>query len=162
MSEYFYYIEENLEKIKNPNDVNVILSSTIKNRRRLCASLNNVGGGLVDLFEPIRFAYPAQPIYQLTHEVGRQYWKGFGMIGEHIAINKNHLTGLQYVDLYEINGKEKRVEMYANFDDGKRVYLAAPRRKFFYAEYREQIEDEFNMQFEDLTDICNSKNGLNQ
>ena len=42
--------------------------------------------------------------------------------------------------------------MYANFDDGKRVYLAAPRRKFFYAEYRKQIEDEFNMQFEDITE----------
>ena len=73
----FDYIEENLEKIKNPNDVNVIATHWDEDGYYLRVRLNN--GEALQLTEPMgRISYPYEPINYIYNEMGRFYWEDFG------------------------------------------------------------------------------------
>ena len=155
----FDYIEENLEKIKNPNDVDIIKRSWPESDKgySIYARINN--GEAVQLTKPMgRMTFPFEPIYWLAREVfGKFYFKNFAILDNLIAINKNHLTKLGYVDT-----NEKRVEIYVYFDDGNVISLAHPTRKHFFKTWKAEIEQKCGMQFEDITEEVRQENELNQ
>lgn len=154
----FDYIEENLEKIKNPNDVNIIKpASQDRKGTALWARLNN--GDAIQLTEPKGvMTFPFEPIYWLAREeFGRFYFQNFGTIDNQISINKTHLVRLGYVDT-----KTKRISTCAYFDDGRIVSLYQPLRKYFFKKFKPEIEQKFGMQFEDITEEVKQQNELNQ
>lgn len=153
----FAYIDESLQKIKNPDDVNIIRPASAGKGTALVASINN--GKVVQLTKPKGvMAFPFEPIYWLAREqLGRFYFQDFATVDNKISINKNHLTRLGYVDT-----NEKRVTTYAYFDDGKITSLYNPLRKYFFKEFKAELEQKFGMQFEDITDEVRRKNELNQ
>ena len=161
MSEYFWYIDENLEKIKNPNDVDIIkVASKDEKGYSIFARIN--GGEAVRLTEPMgRMSIPYQSMLYLSHELGRFYWEDFAVF-DNFAINKNHLVKLGYVDGKLIDPKYKRVDLYAYFIDGQVIYLANPLRKYFFKTWKSEIEQKCEMQFEDITEEVKQENGLNQ
>ena len=79
-----------------------------------------------------------------------------------MAINKNHLTRLAYVDEARINKKSKRVGVYVWFDDGNIITVASPLRKYFFREAKAELENALEMQFEDITEEVRQENELNQ
>ncbi|MBQ3502837.1 MAG: hypothetical protein IJA72_04165 [Clostridia bacterium] len=162
MSEYFEYIDENLEKIKNPNDVDIIKVAPHENKGySLFARLN--GGDAIRLTKPMgRMSIPYQPMLYLSHELGRFYWEDFAVLDDKAAINKNHLVRLMYVDMQLIEPKYKRVDLYAKFDDDNLIYIANPMRKFFFKKWKAEIEQKCGMQFEDITEEVRQQNELNQ
>lgn len=154
----FDYIEENLEKIKNPGDVNIIKPASLESKgTALWARLNN--GEAVQLTEPKGvMTFPFEPIYWLAREqFGKFYFQTFGTIDNRISINKKHLIRLGYVDL-----NEKRISTYAYFDDGRIILLCNPLRKYFFKEFKPEMEQKFRMEFEDITEQVKQENGLNQ
>ncbi|MBQ7880533.1 MAG: hypothetical protein IJ358_01655 [Clostridia bacterium] len=161
MSEYFWYIDENLEKIKNPNNVDIIkVSSKDEKGYSIFARIN--GGEAVRLTKPMgRISIPYQSMLYLSHELGRFYWEDFAVF-DNFAINKNHLERLTYVDTQLIDPKYKRVDLYAKFDDGNVIYVANPLRKYFFKKWKAEIEEQCGMQFEDITEEVIQENGLNQ
>ncbi len=162
MSEYFEYIDENLEKIKNPNDVDIIKVAPHESKGySIFARIN--GGDAVRLTKPMgRMSIPYQPMLYLSHELGRFYWKDFAVLEDKMAINKNHLIKIAYVDTKLIDPKYKRVDLYACFDDGNIIYIANPLRKFFFKTWKKEIEEKCGMQFEDITEEVKQQNELNQ
>lgn len=161
MSEYFWYIDENVEKIKNPNDVDIIkVASKDEKGYSIFARIN--GGDAIRLTKPMgRLSIPFQPMLYLSHELGRFYWNDFAVFDK-MAINKNHLEKLGYVDVKLMDPKYKRVDLYAYFDDGNIIYLANPLRKYFFKTWKAEIEQKCGMQFEDITEEVRQENGLNQ
>ena len=154
----FDYIEENLEKIKNPNDVNFIKPASPEGKgTALWARLNN--GEAVRLTETKGvMTFPWEPIYWLARErLGQIYFKTFGSIDNQLAINKKHLIRFGYVDL-----NKKRISTYAYFDDGRMVLLYEPLRKYFFKKFKPEMEQEFGIQFEDITEEVKQENELNQ
>lgn len=162
MSEYFEYIDETLEKIKNPNDVDIIkVASKDEKGYSLFARIN--GGDAVRLTKPMgRLSIPFQPMLYLSHELGRFYFTDFAVLDDKAAINKNHLTRLAYVDTTLIDRKYKRVDLYAYFDDGNIIYIANPLRKYFFKKWKAEIEQKCGMQFEDITEEAVKEKELNQ
>ena len=157
----FDYIEENLEKIKNPNNVNVIATHRDENGCCLRARLNN--GESLQLTKSMgRMRYPYEPINYIYNELGRFYWEDFGGVFGNIAINKKHLTRLCYIDLTQINPKSKWVRLYAYFDDGRKSQLMDSLKKYFFKKLKAEIEQEMEMQFEDITEEVRQEKGLNQ
>ncbi len=161
MSEYFEYIDKNLEKIKNPNDVDIIkVASKDEKGYSLFARLN--GGDAIRLTKPMSImSIPYQAMLYLSHELGRFYWADFAVFDK-MAINKNHLEKLSYVDMKLVYPKYRRVDLYAYFDDGNIIYLANPLRNHFFKTWKEEIEAKCGMQFEDITDEAKQQNELNQ
>lgn len=153
----FAYIDENLQKIKNPDDVNIIRPASVGRGTALVASINN--GEVVQLTKPKGvMTFPFEPIYWLAREqFGKFYFENFATIDNKISINKNHLTRLGYVDT-----NEKRVITYAYFDDRTIISLHKPLRKYFFKEFKAELEQKFGIQFEDITDEVRCKNELNQ
>ena len=154
----FNYIEENLEKIKNPDDVDIIKPAKIdKDGWSLWARINN--GEAVRLTEPLgKLNFPFEPIRHLAMaQFGRFYFKDFCTIDNYTAVNKNHLTRLGYVDT-----NEKRVSTYAYFDDGQIVILCQPLRRYFFKKFKPEMEQKFGMLFEDITEEVKQENQLNQ
>ena len=143
-------------------DVDIIKVAPHENKGySIFARIN--GGEAVRLTKPMgRMSIPYQPMLYLSHELGRFYWKDFAMIEEEMAINKNHLERLAYVDTTLIDHKYKRVDLYAYFDDGNIIYVANPLRKYFFKTWKTQIEEQCGMQFEDITEEVREENGLNQ
>lgn len=162
MNEYFEYIDENLEKIKNPDDVDIIkVASKDEKGYSLFARINS--GDAVRLTKPIgRMSIPYQPMLYLSHELGRFYWEDFAVLEDRVAINKNHLKKLAYVDTTLIYPKYKRVDLYAYFDDGKIIYITNPLRKFFFKTWKKEIEAKCGMPFEDITEEVKQENELKQ
>lgn len=160
MSEYFWYIDENLEKIKNPNDVDIIkVVSKDEKGYSLFARLN--GGDAIRLTKPMgKMSIPYQSMLYLSHELGRFYWTDFAVF-DNFAINKNHLVKLGYIDVKLIDPKYKRVNLCAYFDDGNVIIVAQPLRKYFFKTWKEQIEQKCGMQFEDITEQVKQENELN-
>lgn len=160
----FDYIEENLEKIKNPNDVDIIKRSWPEGDKgySLYARINN--DELVQLTKPMgRMTFPFEPIYWLAREVfGKFYFNDFAILDNVIAINKNHLVKLGYVDENLIQHKNKRVGLYAYFDDGNIISFAHPTSKYFFKTWKAEIEQKCGMQFEDITEEVKQENELNQ
>lgn len=161
MSEYFTYIDENLEKIKNPNDVDIIkVASKDEKGYSIFARINS--GEAVRLTKPMgRMSIPYQSMLYLSHELGRFYWEDFAVF-DNFAINKNHLEKLTYVDVKLIDSKHNRVNLCAHFDDGNIIYVANPLRKYFFKTWKAQIEERCGMEFEDITDEIKHQNELNQ
>ena len=161
MSEYFEYIDKNLEKIKNPNDVDSIkITSKDEKGYSIFARIN--GGEAVRLTKPMgRMSLPYQSMLYLSHELGRFYWEDFAVF-DNFAINKNHLEKLGYVDVKLIDPKCKRVYLYAYFDDGNIINVANPLRKYFFKTWKTQIEEQCGMQFEDITEEVRQQNELKQ
>jgi len=161
MSEYFEYIDENLEKIKNPNDVDFIkVTSKDEKGYSIFARIN--GGDAVRLTKPKGWmSIPYQSMLYLSHELGRFYWQDFAVFDK-MAINRNHLIKLAYVDVKLIDPKYKRVNLYAYFDDGNIINVANPLRKYFFKTWKAEIEQKCGMQFEDITKEVKQQNELNQ
>lgn len=156
----FDYIEENLEKIKNPNDVNIIKPRKVDKGYELWARINN--GEAVKLTKSMsKITFPFEPIYWLAREVfGKFYFKDFGVVDNFVAINKNHLKELQYLDLQKLDTKGKRVGLYGRFDDGLIMFLAEPTRKYFFNKWKPEMEQKFGMQFKDVTQEAIDKKEL--
>ncbi|MFQ6723978.1 MAG: hypothetical protein ACLRFE_01405 [Clostridia bacterium] len=156
----FDYIEENLEKIKNPNDVNIIKPAKLDRGYELWARINN--GEKIQLTEPkSKMTFPFEPIYWLAREqFGKFYFKDFGMIDNYVAINKNHLKELQYLDSQKLDPKGKRVGLYVCFDDGLTIFLAEPTKKYFLNKLKPEMEQKFGMQFKDVTQEAIDKKEL--
>lgn len=151
----FDYYEENLAKIKNPNDIDIIKPvQTQRGGTALFARINN--GEAIQLTAPKgKLTFPFEPIYWLRQQMGRFYWENFANIQNVIAINKTHLARLCYVDT-----NEKRVKVYAYFDDGNIIELFNPDKKFFFKKFKSEVERACEMKFEDITQevIKNTKN----
>ena len=155
----FDYIDENLEKIKNPNDVDIIKTADKDKGRSLYARINH--GEAIPLTKPMSsMSYPWEPIYHLSKELGRFYWQDFSIIADDVAINKTHLVQLAYVDEKALNDKSKRVQIYADFDDGNLIYVARPLRKHFYKKWKAEIESKCGMEFVDITLQAKQENEL--
>ena len=92
MAEYFEYIEENLEKIKNPNDVDIIkIASKDEKGYSIFARIN--GGEAVRLTKPMsRMSIPYQSMLYLSHELGRFYWEDFAVFDKDFAELKTKTT----------------------------------------------------------------------
>ena len=155
----FNYYEENLAKIKNPNDVDIIKPAQVQGGgMALFARINN--GESIQLTSPKgRLTFPFEPIYWLGKEMGRFYWESFVKVYNLVAINKTHLTRLCYVNTNGI-----RVDAYAYFDDGKIIKFCKPTKKFFFKKLKSEIEQACEMEFEDITQevIKNTKNDSNE
>lgn len=153
----FDYIEENLEKIKNPDDVNIIKPAPAGRGTALFARLNN--GEAIQLTKPKGvMTFPFEPIYWLAREqLGKFYFENFATVDNQISINKKHLIRLGYVYVYK-----KRVRTYAYFDDGKIISLYNPITRYFFKEFKPKMEQKFGMQFEDITEEVIQQNELNQ
>jgi len=147
----FDYIEENLEKIKNPNDVNIIKPKKLEDGSFvILAKVNN--GETVQLTKPLgRFHFPENPIYCLSMEYGRFYFKNFGIVQNFVAINRNHLKELKYLDSQKLDSKGKRVGVYVCFDDGTMIFLAEPKRNYFFNKLKPELEQIFSIQCKDVT-----------
>ena len=157
----FDYIEENLERIKNPDDVNVIATHQDENGCCLRVRLNN--GESLQLTKSMgRMRYPYEPINYIYNEMGRFYWEDFAIISDKFAINKTHLNKLAYVDEEQINKKSKWVSIYAYFDDGRKSQLMDSLKKYFFKKLKTEIEQEMEMRFEDITDEVKQQNELSQ
>ena len=157
----FDYIEENLEKIKNPDDVNIIKPKKLENRSFvILAKINN--GETVQLTKPMgKLTFPFEPIYWLAREqFGKFYFKNFGIVENFVAINKNYLQELKYLDSQKLDPKGKRVGLYVCFDDGNMVFLAEPKRKYFFNKLKPELEQMFGMQFKDITQEVIDNNEL--
>ena len=156
----FDYIEENLEKIKNPNDVDIIKPIKADKGYELWARINN--GEAVKLTKSMsKMTFPFEPIYWLAREVfGKFYFEDFGIVDNFVAINKNHLTELKYLDSQKLDPKGKRVGLYVCFDDGNMVFLAEPTRKYFLNKLKTEMEEKFGMQFKDVTQEAIDKREL--
>ena len=151
--------EDGLEKIKNPNDVNIIKPApTQTGLIALFARINN--GEAIQLSLPQgESTFSVEPIYYLSKAMSSLYWSDFAIIRSEMAINKTHLTRLCYVDM-----NKKRVMTYACFDDGKIIKLYNPTRKYFFKKFKVEIEQECEMEFEDITNevIANAKNDTDE
>ena len=153
MSEYFEYIDENLEKIKNPNHVMMIRThDCAEGGKVLGATFYN--GQVIPLTQPKRL-YPKEPIYWFYDIMGEDYWGSFEEMRNEVAINKNYLKAFQYQEL-----DNKRVVLYAVFINGYRVKLAQPERKLFIEKWKSEIEEIFEMQFEDITEEVKQQNEI--
>ena len=157
MAGHFNYIYENLEKIKNPNDVDIIKPGPAGKGTALWARLNN--GEAVQLTEPQGvMTFPFEPIYWLrTQLLGRFYFENFATVDNKLSINKTHLTRLGYIDT-----NEKRVKTYAYFDDWIIITLYDPLRKYFFKEFKAELEQKFGIPFEDITEEVKQQNELNK
>ena len=78
--------------------------------------------------------------------MGRYYFANYAKIGDQMAINKTHLTKLGYVE-----NNEKIIKVYAFFDNGKKVEIFNPEKKFFVKTFKSEIENACNMKLENLT-----------
>lgn len=153
----FNYIDENIEKIKNPDDVNIIKPAPADRGTALWARLNN--GDAIQLTEPKGvMTFPFEPIFWIgTNLLGKFYFTNFATIDNRVSINKKHLTRLGYIDT-----NEKRISTYAYFDDGRIIRLYKPLRKYFFKKLKPEMEQKFGMQFEDITEEVKQQNELNQ
>ena len=151
------YIYENVEKIKNPNDVNIIKPIRNGGTISLWVMLNN--GEAVQLTDYQRIlTFPSSPILEYgLRELGRQYFKNFATIDNFVSINKNHLIRLGYV-----NTNENKIKTYACFDDGQIIGLYRPSIKKFLKNIKPKMEQEFGIQFEDMTEELKQKDELNK
>ena len=154
------YIYANVEKIKKPNDVNIIKPKKLEDGSfAILAKINN--GEAVQITKPLgKFHFPEDPIYCLAMEYGRFYFKNFGIIQNFVAINKNHLTGLKYLDSQKLDPKGKRVGLYVCFDDRNMMFLAEPKRKYFFNKLKPELEQIFGMQCRDVTQEAIDKKEL--
>ena len=158
---YFNYIDENLEEIKNPNDVDVIKLIKGENGYSLYARINK--GDKIQLTLPQRgISLPNCPLKYLSQELGRFYFDEFAVISGSIAINKNHLTQLEYIDESLIDNRSKRVELYARFDDGNYIFLSNPLKRHFMKEWKIKIEQMCGRRFVDTTQEFIEKYGINR
>ena len=152
----FDYIDENIEKIKNPYYVNIIIPEAYDGRgKALWARIND--GELIQLTKSQGvMTFPWEPIYWLEKEkLGKNYFKNFGVINNQISINKKHLTKLGYVD-----ANKMRISTYAYFDDGEIVLLCQPLRKYFFQKLKPEIEQKFGMEFKDIVQEMKQKNEI--
>ena len=152
----FDYIDENIEKIKNPHNVNTIMAETLDGRgTALWARIN--GGELVQITKSQGvMTFPWEPIYWLAKgKLGKNYFKNFGIINNKISINKWHLIKLGYVD-----ANKMRISTYAYFDDGQIVLLCQPLRKYFFQTLKPEIEQKFGMEFKDIVQEMKQKNEI--
>lgn len=155
---YKHYIYDNLIKIEKPNNVNIIKPVSVsKSGRIMCATINN--GETIPLITPKSvITFPFEPIYWLAREhFGTPYFKNFTTFANQISINKNHLLRLGYVD-----NNEKRIYTYAYFDDGQIIGLYKPLRNQFFKHLKPEMEQVFDMRFEDVTEEMKQQNELNQ
>jgi len=151
------YIYANVEKIKKPNDVNVIKPIRNGGTISLWAMLNNGEDVQLTDYQSV-LTFPFSPILEYgLRELGRRYFENFATIDNVISINKNHLTRLGYIDT-----NEKRISTCAYFDDGRIVRLYKPTKKDFLKKYKPEMEQKFGMQFEDITEEIKQQNELNQ
>ncbi len=151
------YIYENVEKIYNPDDVNVIKPIRNGGTISLWAMLNNGEEVQLTDYQSI-LTFPSSPILEYgLRELGRRYFKNFATIDNYVSINKNHLTRLGYVDT-----NEKKIKTYACFDDGQIIGLYRPSIKEFLKNIKPKMEKEFGIKFEDMTEELKQQNELNQ
>ena len=151
------YIYENVEKIKNPNDVNIIKPIRKGGTISLWAMLNNGEDVQLTDYQSI-ITFPSSPILEYgIRELGKSYFKDFETIDNNVSINKNHLTRLGYAYV-----NEKRIKTYVNFDDGRMVCIYKSTKKDFFKEIIPKMEQRFEMVFEDITDEVKQQNELNQ
>ena len=155
----FDYIEENLQKIKNPDDVNVIKIRRTEEGFYLIAQLNN--GRVIQITQPDKNP-TSEPFYLLARKIGREYFNNFASVSEYVAVNRNHLTKLGYVDETLVDKRLKRVQLHAYFDDGRQIYLGNPLRQNFFEGIKLEIEAKCGIKFEDRTEEVRQQNELNQ
>lgn len=139
----FKYIDENLNKIINPDNVNMIrtFAGKLGEGNVLRAFMN--GGENINLTKPKnKLEYPFEPIYYLSQEMGRFYWKDFGIIDNQLAVNRNHLTKVTYSDDKSAN----RFKIQVYFDDGNNYLLARPLKKYFLKQFKQELEKKLGME----------------
>jgi len=112
------FIDENLQKLINTNNVLMILPYREKNKRVLCALIKDDGGNckFIPLTKPQSFlTFHFEPIYELRQMVGQPYMKKFAVIDNVWAFNKDYLAGFGYAnDPQKIN----QFLVFAKFNDG--------------------------------------------
>lgn len=140
----FEYIEENLQEIKNPD--NVIMIKTIKGSISGYLGAYLKDGEFIRLTKSKNFmTYPFEPLYWLTRIVGKFYWENFDQIFDNIAINKIYLQRFIYAENPE---NKKRYDLYAEFVNGVVLKLAHPEIKYFNKKLLPELQTKFGVEIE--------------
>lgn len=142
----FVYSQENLYKIKDPDDVRIIKTlGTTLGGLALFAVLKS--GETVQLTSPKRvMAFPDCPFEYLARQVENNFWDDFSFVGNYYAINKSKLKKLGFID----NG-EKRIVVYGFYKDGSKVALFNPTKKSFKKKFKAQLETALGLECEDVS-----------
>ena len=138
------FINENLAKIKNPDDVNCMFTSKNENGLFLVAFLAD--GSLIPLTEPEHAKrYPNDPISWLVQTFGYAYLENFSLFNDHCTkeycINKKNIMNFTY----NINEDKKHIDVKANFKNGSSKILFSVSKGYFKNQNRriyEKLEDE--------------------
>lgn len=141
------FIDENMRKIKDASKVDIIKPVKGENDWAIWARLNN--GGSIRLTQPVdeKLWLPREPLLRLANRMAEPYyWDNFGIIENSIAINKQHIERLTYVDT-----RKNLINAYAHFDDKKCILLGCVSKRYFFKKFKVQAEQELGVQFEDIT-----------
>lgn len=151
----FDYIYENIEKIKNPNDVNIIYIS--KDKRGIYPAAF-IRGNLehIRLAESKIWMAPFPPMGYLCNTMGHFYWQNFTIFDNRLAINKINVLNMAYVTENNI------VNVYSHFKDGQTLCIANPSKKHFFSKLKIKLEREMGMPLEDITEKVRLENELSQ
>ena len=138
----FLYIEENLEKIRNPEEVMMI--RTMKGKVVSCLGAYLKNGEIIKLTKPKNFmTYPFAPFAYLNSKLERFYWNDFEILLGDFAINKKHLDKFVYCNSLE---SAKRFDLFVYFNNGTYQMLAQPEKKYFFRKVVPEIEEKFGVE----------------
>ena len=141
----FEYINENVEKIRDPE--NVMMIKTIKGKVNHYLGAYLKDGELIRLTKSKNFmAYPFEPIYWFSREVtGGFYWDDFSKIMDNVAINKKYLQSFAFCDSFD---SKKRYDLFATFVNGIIVRIASPEKKYFENKLLSELKLKFDVEIE--------------
>ena len=127
------YIEENIDKIQDANNVNVFYPQRSKHGISIYAGL--VGGELVKLTsEQSLMTFPFEPFYWMAKSknapniLDRDYFEGFFKIYDDVCLNKEKFDKFSYMP------NEKGIEVWASFVDGSSFALYTAKKSIIEKE----------------------------
>lgn len=146
--------EENLNRIANPEDVNIIKPVLDDDNWGIWARLN--GGETIKIANANEqiFGFQQCPLVDMFGELSDSYWEEFLIIGNKIAINRTHVEQVSFVK------NRKYVSTYAYFDDGGRVLLTRSSGRVFANQVKSVVERGLNMEFKDDSKVFNPSSYL--
>ena len=141
----FEYINENVEKVRDPE--NVMMIKTIKGNVSSYLGAYLKDGELIRLTKSKNFmTYPFEPIHWFSREVaGSFYFDGFSTIMDHVSINKQYLESFVYCDSFD---SKKRYDLFVTFTNGIIVRIACTEKKYFENKLKSELKLKFNVKIE--------------
>lgn len=142
----FKYLEENLEIIKNPDEVNYIRPYKLEKGGSALFAITKANEA-VQLTQPQgAMSFPWESINELSQELGKIYFRNFAVIAGNYAINRKHLNKINYV-----NSNDKEVSVLAFFDNENEITLFDVKKNYFFKKLKAEIELKTQLEFENET-----------